>query len=107
MPLGSHSTSFEKWAEVLPEDAKKWASASPYFQTPRSIIPMSDLPGDDTQMDDEILQTVNSISSRSNAMVRMGADEGVADAESDCGLDRKSTRLNSSHGGISRMPSSA
>ena len=86
MPLRSHGTSFEKWAEVLLEDAKKWASASPYFQTPRSIIPMSDLPEDDTHIGDEIRQTVNSISSRSNAMVRMGADEGVADAESDYGL---------------------
>ena len=72
MPLGSHDASFEKWGEVPPEDAEKWTAASPHFQTPHSIIPMSDLPEDDTHIGDEIRQTVNSVSSRSNAKVRRG-----------------------------------
>ena len=86
MPLGSHSTSFEKWGEVPPEDAEKWTATLPYFQTARSIIPMSELPEDDTHMGDEILQTVNYLSSHSNAEVRMRADEGDAEAALDYGL---------------------
>ena len=34
-------------------------------------------------------------------------DQGIAELEAELGIDRKSTRLNSSHTDISRMPSSA
>ena len=36
-----------------------------------------------------------------------GLDDGAADAEAEADPDRKSTRLNSSHQCLSRMPSSA
>ena len=86
IPPGSHRTSFKKWGKVPSEDAEKWTTALPYFQTSRSIIPMSELPENDTHMGDGVLQPVNYLSSRSNAKVRMRADEGDAEAALDYGL---------------------
>ena len=40
------------------------------------------------------------------AGLRLSFDDGIA-LYGSADIDRKSTRLNSSHGGISRMPSSA
>lgn len=86
MPFGSHGTSFERYGEVRPEEAGNWTAAFPYFQIARSIIPMSELPDDDKNMNAEIRETVTHLLACPNSEARGRADEGDVEAAIDYGL---------------------
>ena len=56
---------------------------------------------------DEVITVSNSWISSSETISQTGAKPIFVEPDEYFTIDRKSTRLNSSHGGISRMPSSA
>ena len=101
---------FRAWSDLL--SVAQTVSVSSQVETLNQLEQVNALAALQAQRDSIKLAIteLQATTSGSNELELLSADLGKVDSTLELGqklIDRKSTRLNSSHGGISRMPSSA